>query len=460
MAMRTVGIDLSINGRHKAIVADESGRFITPLLTFHTDPSELDRLLARASVGAEAASLQVIMEPTGMAWFPIAAYLTQRAIPVYLAQGQQVADLRRFYSRHAKSDLVDAQVLARLAGVNQEHLHRLILPPAEGFACQRACKQLDRLITHITSIGNRIQAIDRFAWPRLEQRVFSQPFSPAARWFREHWYHPGSVIQADAEAIRQAWVASQLDVHDPGEWSEALVKLAIDVLRLYGDDAAYLDFDQLQAEVAREQQVMHQLETMAHALRLKTMRPLYRQIHPDRRLETLFGVGQDSAAVYASLVSEPTRFSTSRAFRGWSGMVPSSRQSADSETQGLHITQAGPSLIKKFAYLDADVARQRDPQIAAIYYRQMVERGKHHKQAVCACATHMLDRVRAVLRDGRPYELRDVDGTPVTPEEARAIIAARYTVPPEVRQRRNKHKRRERADQQAERKQVRESHPS
>jgi hypothetical protein len=39
----------------------------------------------------------------------------------------------------------------------------------------------------------------------------------------------------------------------------------------------------------------------------------------------------------------------------------------------------------------------------------MVHKGNHHCQAVCACATHLLDRVRAVLRDGRPYELRDGD---------------------------------------------------
>jgi hypothetical protein len=140
-------------------------------------------------------------------------------------------------------------------------------------------------------------------------------------------------------------------------------------------------------------------------------------------------------------------------------MVPNSRQSAESESKGLRITQAGPNLVRKFAFLGADVARKRDPQLAAVYYDQMVKRGKHHKQAVCACATHLLDRVLATLRDDEPYELRNVDGMPATPEQAQATIAQSYTVPPEVRKRNSKRARRERAEQRAERKLGRESRP-
>jgi hypothetical protein len=141
-------------------------------------------------------------------------------------------------------------------------------------------------------------------------------------------------------------------------------------------------------------------------------------------------------------------------------MIPASDQSGDVEKKGLRITQAGPDLIKKYAYINAEIARQWDPQIAAIYYDQLVHKGKHHNQAVCACATHLLDRVRAVLRDGRPYELRDVDGQPVSWQEARTLITARYQVPPEVRQRKTQRARKARRDQRAERKQKRRSRPA
>ena len=81
----------------------------------------------------------------------------------------------------------------------------------------------------------------------------------------------------------------------------------------------------------------------------------------------------------------------------------------------------------------------------------MVNKGKHHKQAICACATHLLDRVLVVLREDKAYELRDVNGTPITSQQARAMIAEHYTVQQAVRQRTTKRQRKERAERQAER---------
>ena len=100
--------------------------------------------------------------------------------------------------------------------------------------------------------------------------------------------------------------------------------------------------------------------------------------------------------------------------------------------------------------MDAESARQWDPHIAAIYYTQMVHKGKHHNQAVCASAPHLLDRVLAVLRTEQPYELRDVDGTPVSGAQARAIIRERYQVPTAGRRRTTRRQRQQRKDQRAE----------
>jgi transposase len=449
--MRTIGLDLAVQTAHKAVVLDEHGHFCTPILTVHTRPSELDQLLERAREGAPSTEVQLVMEPTGMAWFPIAVYYARQALPIYLVNSQEVADLRRYYARHAKSDRIDARVLARLPLVNPDKLHRLVLPAATAFACQRACKQLDHFATQITATKNRLQAIDRFVWPGLEEQVFSDPFAPATRFFREHWYDPRQVVQAGTNTIRQQWEVSGLDGDDGGAWVERLLTLAQQVLTLYSTDGQFVDFEQLQAEVQRDQAWLNWLEQQHHTLRIHTVRPLYRAVHPSRNLETLKGVGQDSAAVYASFIGDPRRFSSTRLFRGWTGMVPDSQQSAENEAKGLHITQAGPDLIKKFAYLDAEIARRYDPQIAAIYYDQMMRKGKHHKQAVCACATHLLDRVLAVLRADKPYEVRDSDGRALSSQQARELIVERYTVPAEVRRRTNKRNRRQQADHRAER---------
>src|SRR5258708_18803056 len=203
--MYTIGLDLAVQAAHKAVVVDEQGRFLTPLLTVHTQPGELDQLLMRARNGQPERELCVVMEPTGMAWFPIAVYLVRHEVTVYLVNSQEVADLRRYYKCHAKSDRIDARVLARLPQVNPEHLHCLHLPTAKALACQRSCKHLDRLSVSIHASQNPVTSIDRFAWPGLEERVFAEPFAPAARWMRTHWYDPRRVLEAGAATICEQW---------------------------------------------------------------------------------------------------------------------------------------------------------------------------------------------------------------------------------------------------------------
>jgi transposase len=455
--MKTIGIDLGVKGEHKAIVADERGHFVSPILHFHTDPEALKRVLEEARGNPPEQELQVVMEPTGMAWFPVAAYLIRCKVTVYLVNSQQVADLRKYYKKHAKSDRVDARVLAKLPVVGAEKLHCLELAGAVSLSCQRGCKELEHLVQLCTATKNRIVDLDRFAWPGLEEAVFEDHFSQKANWFREHWYNPARVIQAGVEYIQQAWQKSDIDPEDPGDWVAALMNCARKGLDLYGSEVAFMDFDLLQAEANRQQALLNFLEEQHHTILLNVVHRQYRKLHPSRNLETIKGVGQDGAAVFASFIGNPMRFASLSQHRSWSGMVPNSKQSSTSESSGLKITQAGPRLIKKFAYLDAEVARQYDPQIAAIYYDQMVNKGKHHTQAICTCATHLLDRILVILREDRPFILQDVDGTPVNNKQARQIIADRYQVPDEVRRRNNKRAQKERLYQQSENRQVRES---
>jgi len=406
--MRIIGIDLAVTAKHRAIVLDERSRFISPIITFHTELAALDRLRGKALEGAAPdCELVVVMEATNIVWYPISVYFLQRGATVHVVNPRISADLGRFYKRHAQSDRLAAKTLARLPLVSPEILYPLMLSGGDYLALQRGCRELDRLTSQASAIKNRLQDTDLLAWPGLKQRVFSKGSHPVLPWFRDHFYDPRRVVEAGEAGVRQAW---------------------------------------------RARRRLAQLEADATSLRVNVTRPLYRQLHPSRNLETIKGVGQAGAAVFVGFIGAPLRFASNRRFRGWSGMVPRSAQSGEAESRGLRITRAGPNLIKKYSYLDADSGRKRDPQLAAIYYDQMVNHGKHHTQAVCACATHLLDRVRIVLTEDRPYELRDVDGTPVTDEQALAIIAERYTVPDDVRRRTNKGARRERAQRQAERK--------
>jgi transposase len=454
MNTRIIGIDLAVTAAHKAIVLDQaSNTYVSPVFTCHTDPADLDDLLHRARAGvSEPARLQAVLEATAMSWYSVGQYLERHNVEVYRVNGQQVADLRRVYQRHAKSDRIDARVLARLPLVMPDSLHRCYFPTGPLVTLQRACREVARLKNLVTASKNRIRASDQLTWLGLSGVV--SPFSQLAFWLRENWYDPWHVQAAGAKQLALAWQAVAPEDPVDTSWAPALIRQAERVIALY-DNPKLLDYAQFQASLQREQVRLRQADEQAHQLRLNTVRPLYRLLHPSRNLQTLRGVGQDSAAIYIAFIGDIQRFPSLRDFLGWSGLIPFSRQSGDAQARGLRVTKAGPNLVKATAFLNAGIARQWDPQIAAIYYRQMMHHGKHHLQAACACATHLLTRIYAVLRDDRPYELQDVDGTSIDKHTARRICQIRYHVPDEVRQRNNRRVRKARQEARLEKRRKR-----
>lgn len=105
------------------------------------------------------------------------------------------------------------------------------------------------------------------------------------------------------------------------------------------------------------------------------MHSLYLELHPSRNLETLKGVGPYVAAVAVAAIGNPKRFPNTRKFRAFTGMIPKVSSSGQTESKRTPLSKAGPNWLKRVLFLAADVARQWDPQLAKIYYDQVVRYG-------------------------------------------------------------------------------------
>ena len=66
----------------------------------------------------------VVMEPTRNAWVPLAAWFRRRGAGWSSSHPEQSSDLRDYFSKHTKTDRLDAELLARLPVLHPEGLHR------------------------------------------------------------------------------------------------------------------------------------------------------------------------------------------------------------------------------------------------------------------------------------------------------------------------------------------------
>ena len=162
---RLVGIDLGIATAHTVRVLDGEGTIVAKRKAWPTVES-LTAVEAAALAGCmEGTRLEVVIEPTGPAWLPIAVFFTGRGHTVFRVSSQKAADLRRFLSRHAKSNGIDAGTLARLPLFDPAGLRPLVLPGAERAALDRRVRATDRLTRQAAEHKTRIKDLVRQLMP-------------------------------------------------------------------------------------------------------------------------------------------------------------------------------------------------------------------------------------------------------------------------------------------------------
>ena len=438
--VKSVGIDLAGTGEHKVRCLDERAQLCDGF-GFQTTPDGLAKLEER--VFSDGSNPVIIFEPTGLAWVLIAVYLRARHPDCCLVrvQSHKVAALRKYLRRSSKSDRIDALTLAKMPFIDSERLEELYLPPAKIYAIQRLARQRKRLESEIATRKKRIGSILSGYLPGLRE-AFASPWSPQARVFLSTHLNPMATIREGESALNtflaEAKPRGKRDkvechrVYLSCRNAAALCESSISAGVVNDDFFAYL-----QEEIAREIRLMEFAETESEAIAQHIER-LYEELHTSDNLRTIPGVGQHTAPIFLAIVGDPSRFRSQSAFANYTGVVPAARQSSNTEAKGLRMTKAGPAIMKWALYQASQIGRRCDPQLAWVYYQQMVHHGKNHKQAMGAVMSHMGARILTVLREDRPYELRDTNGKPISRAEAWKLIQSNYKVPEEIKRERRR----------------------
>ena len=194
---------------------------------------------------------------------------------------------------------------------------------------------------------------------------------------------------------------------------------------------------QIPTEVAQEIERLRLYRELISRLD-EEIEKLYECLHPTDDLRTIPGLGASLGPSLLGVIQTWQRFGAQKRLRGFTGLVPRRSESGGQDSPAQRISKAGNNRLKRDLILAADVARKIDPELARVYHTMMVIKGKRHLQALCAVATHLTNRIYAVLKEGRPYVIRDLEGHPITVRQGRAIVEARFQVPNEIRKARKK----------------------
>lgn len=420
----TLGIDVACRAAHQASLADEAGRFAWSGRKFRITVTDLRQLWASIPAGA---SVAVVMEPTRNAWVPLAAWFRRHGATVIMVPPEQSADLRDYYSKHAKSDRLDSRVLARLPLLHPEGLR-----PAEGpgpaDALRRASKLRSSLVKRRNVMLARLDSYLELLGPGWHA-AFAGDLANIT---------PLRVLAAgyaDPHAVRRLGLARLTRFiwrYSHGAFGEAyaagILAAAAQTLQLWDGELSYPD---LAEDIAVEARTALALTAEIRDLE-RTIAALLHQLDPAGILTFVPGVGAIGAAQILARLGDPARFQSLAGARSFSGLVPSLTASGTSGRHGPP-AKSGDAPLREALFMAANQARRIDPVLAARYHRLMVTCGKHHNSALCHISTALLTRIIACWRAGTRYQIRDLDGTPLTTTQGRAIVSRRYRISDELR---------------------------
>lgn len=415
MAM-TLGIDVACRAAHQAALAVD-GKVVWRGRKFFTTPGDLTALWD--DLGAQdPAQVTVVLEPTRNAWIVLSQWFRSRGARVVMVPTTQSADLRRYYSRHAKNDRLDAEILAKLPLLHPEGL-REFTGPGTADPLRRLSKQRSTMVKRRTAVYSRIDALLELLGPGW-YAVLGSDYGKAALEFLSRYADPNAVLR-----LGQARLSRFLQSRSRGQYgpapAEGLIAAARQSLALW--EGTDIDFTELAADIAAEADQALFLSTQIKQID-ERIANLYAEADPEGIVASAPGVGPVTSAVIAGRIGDANRFTSLAAIRAYSGLVPKVNQSGVGETKP-GITKAGDPLLREMLFIAADHARQVDPQLAAKYVRLM-SGDRHRDSAICHLAADLLTRIATCMRTGQRYVLRDVDGREITEAEGKQIVKDRY----------------------------------
>jgi transposase len=434
---RRVGLDLGLRTHHQAVVYDGATERGRPFAV-EVGREGFEELLRRATAGVDG-PVTFVMEPTGLAWVPLSAYLMAAGHRVNLVTPQKASDLRKFFKKHVKSDVADARSNAQLPAIDPGGVRELQLPSAEQMSLRRLVKRRDRLVGDSADTKRRVHALMQMVNPALLDALGEDKFGRAAVAFYRTFADPEVVVRRGPAALKRFWRK-----HSRGQASQERADKVFEACKktadLYRDlrSSGKLPFDyiQVQDELGAEMERMEQTDREVARLEVQ-IDELYSRIDPQRTLEQLRGVSSTIAPALEALIGDITRFANGRRFVSYCGLAPRLKKSGLSDAS-MPISKAGQRLLKKYLYLAADVARQWDPDFAA-YYARRYAAGDQHNRILIALARKMALRVHALLKRRerarrssqadvamQGYILRDGEGLELDRKQARQLIIDRY----------------------------------
>jgi len=334
-------------------------------------------------------------------------FFREQGFDVVIVNPLQSNAIKNISIRKVKTDKVDAYRIALLYRLQSYEATNQ--PIDILFDLRNLTRQYSDLVKSRTMYTNQLIAYLDQAFPSF-RKVFKDVTALTALALLDRWPTPQAILVADksevfevirkvsrsgaayatkkAEGLFQA-ATQDVEINIQAESNKVLIKSIVSIIRAFIDNMKIV-----------QDEVKKLMKSDSHASTQVNL------------LSSIPGISWFGASILLSEISDITRFKKPAQLVAYCGLDPSQRQSGMFKGNKNKISKRGCRYIRRLLNMSAVTAVSKNstgaynnPVLAEFYQGKCLSKPK--KVALCAVMNKMVHIIFAVLRDQKPFELRE-----------------------------------------------------
>ena len=389
--MFIVGVDIAKRS-HEATVIDDNGSKIKKPFNFKNDSSGFHSLLSvLESISLDPDDFIIGMESTSHYWLALYSGLRKKGYTVHVFNPIQSNALREI--RQVKNDDRDCFVIAEV--IRFGRYSEGGMPPSNIYELREMCRARFFMVDAVADLKRKAIALLDQVFPEYET-LFTDIFGLTSSELLRNCSTPEEIMAIETDRLCEI-ISVPSRKRFGMKKAEEIKSLAENSFGIVQEFDAFGCLIKQYMEHIRfsEQQIATLDERIA---------ALYSSF--DTYLSTIPGVGPVLGATILSEIGDISRFSSAAKLAAFAGIDPTVKQSGEFVGTRNHMSKRGSPYLRRALWQASTIAVRCDPVLKEFMAKKRAE-GKPYMNAVGHVTKKMANIIYAVLRDNKPYYIRN-----------------------------------------------------
>lgn len=393
--MYYLGIDIG-KRKHVAAMLNDEGRAVIKGFSFDNSFEGGNALLEKITQHVtDLDSLVIGMEATGHYWLSLYSFLSESTTHIHVINPILTDGWRKHTEiRKRKTDKIDALMIAEM--IHYGKYVETTLSDENILSLRNLSRFRTFLVQSVSDLKLKTISILDQVFPEY-QSVFSDIFGQTSREILKNFQTPQDWEDMETDKIQS--VLDQIRFKKFGlEKIDELASLAQHSFGItFCQDSFAFQLKALVEQISFIDLQVKEVEAKIKDILDKINTPIL----------TIPGIGLVNGASILGEIGDINRFSNPSQLVAFAGLDASVSQSGDYTGTHNRMSKRGSPYLRHALFQSAFVASQNDPVLKAFYLKKKSE-GKHHYTAIGAVARKMCNLIFVILKENRPYEIRQI----------------------------------------------------